>query len=46
MARIFEDQEQWDQAKLTYSKVIELNTVELKFAQERIDWIQQNIYAN
>jgi TolA-binding protein len=43
MARIFEDREQWDQAKITYEKIVPLNVEESKFAQERLDWINQNI---
>lgn len=42
-ARIFEDREQWDQAKITYEKIIQLNTEESKFAQERLDWINRNV---
>lgn len=38
-ARIFENQEQWEQAKVTYQKILELNSEESKYAQERIDWI-------
>jgi len=41
-ARIFEDEEDWENAKLAYTKIIEYNTDELKFAQERLDWIEQN----
>lgn len=43
IARIFEDKDKWEEAKTTYKKVIDLNVVESKFAQERIDWILSNI---
>lgn len=41
VARIFEDQEDWDEAKAAYTKVLELETEESKFARERINWINQ-----
>lgn len=43
IARIFEEQEDWDEALLTYQKIAALETDEAKYAQERIDWIKQNI---
>ncbi|MCK5260430.1 MAG: tetratricopeptide repeat protein, partial [Candidatus Omnitrophica bacterium] len=43
MARIFEDGEQWNEAKITYEKIIKFETDESKFAQERLDWISENI---
>lgn len=41
VGRIFDDREDWDQAKLTYSKILELDVEESKYAQERLDWIEQ-----
>jgi len=46
MARIFEDKEQWNDAILTYNKVLGYQTEETKFAQERLDWIAQKISTN
>ena len=43
MARIFEDNEQWNESKITYEKIIKFETDESKFAQERLDWISENI---
>ena len=43
IARIFEDQENWNEAKLTYEKIIALGTDEVKFAQERLNWIDENV---
>lgn len=40
IARIFEDKEKWEEAKKIYHKVINYQTDELIFAQERLDWIQ------
>jgi len=42
-ARIFEDNEQWNEAKITYEKIIKFETDESKFAQERLDWINEHI---
>jgi len=42
VARIFEDQEDWNAAKTAYMKVLELDTEESKFARERIDWINNH----
>lgn len=42
VARIFEDRKDWAGAKVTYQKIIQLNTDESKFAQERLDWINSN----
>jgi hypothetical protein len=38
---MFEDDEKWDEAIQAYQKVVELKTDEMKFAKERLDWIQQ-----
>ncbi|HBG61888.1 MAG TPA: hypothetical protein DDX37_08685 [Candidatus Omnitrophica bacterium] len=43
IARIFEDNDNWDGAILTYKKIIELKADEAKFAKERLDWIKTNI---
>jgi tetratricopeptide (TPR) repeat protein len=45
IGRIFENNEQWDQALLTYEKVAGFGTEEALFAKERIDWIKNNILA-
>ena len=42
-ARIFEDSEDWEQAKTTYTKIIEQGTEESKYAKERIEWIDTHI---
>ncbi len=42
IARIFEDKEEWDKARIVYKKVIKFETDELKFAKERIEWIKEN----
>lgn len=43
IARIFEEDEKWDDAKSIYNKIIDYRKEESKYAQERIDWIDQNI---
>lgn len=40
-ARIFENNEDWPNAKNTYQKVLSYQTEESKYAQERIDWIDR-----
>jgi tetratricopeptide (TPR) repeat protein len=40
-ARIFENNEDWPNAKNTYEKVVAYQTEEAKYAQERIDWISR-----
>jgi predicted TPR repeat methyltransferase len=42
IARIFEDHENWNQAVLTYNKILKYDTEERVFAQERLDWIKAN----
>ncbi len=42
IGRIFEDQEQWEEAKTIYKKIVDYKTEEGKFAQERIDWINSS----
>ncbi len=41
-ARIFEDNEKWQQAKITYGKIIDYQMEESKYAEERLDWIKEN----
>lgn len=41
-ARIFENNEDWENAKTTYQKVLTYQTEESKYAQERIDWIKNS----
>ncbi len=43
IARIFEDEESWEKAKSVYKKIVDLNIVESKFAQERMEWIKVNV---
>jgi len=42
VAKIFEDRKDLAGARVTYQKIIQLNTEESKFAQERLDWINSN----
>jgi len=42
-ARIFENKAQWDEAKITYQKILNYNTAESKHARERLDWIKENV---
>ncbi len=42
VARIFEDSEDWAQATNAYQKVIDTKASEMKFANERLDWIKQH----
>ncbi len=42
VARIFEDEEDWENARLVYSKILEYKTEESKFARERLEWIENN----
>ncbi len=43
IARLLEKQEKWEEAKTIYHKIIALKTDEMKFAQERLEWIKENI---
>jgi len=43
LGRIFEKEEDWENAKLIYNKVIAYGTQEVKFAQERLEWINSNV---
>ncbi len=42
-ARIFEKEDDWENAKSAYTKIISYKTDEAKFAQERLEWIGANI---
>ena len=42
LAQIFEKEEDWQNAKLVYNKIISFGTDEVKFAQERLEWIKNN----
>jgi len=42
LGRIFEDKGDFENAKTVYQKVINLGTDEMKFAQERLEWIKSN----
>lgn len=44
VAQLFENEEKWDEAKITYAKVIHLKTEEAKHAAERIAWIDENVF--
>lgn len=43
VGRIFEEKEQWEEAATIYSKVVAFPTEEAKYAQERLNWIQDNV---
>ena len=43
LARIYENAEDWENAKLVYNKIIGYGTDEVKFAQERLEWINTNV---
>jgi len=42
IARIFEDEDKWEESKAIYQKIIDLEIEESKFAQERLEWIKEN----
>ena len=46
IAKIYEDDEKWEEAKTIYEKASELNLEESKFANERLEWINQNIFPD
>ena len=46
IARIFEHIEKWEEAKMIYNKIIELEVEEAKYAKERLGWIEENIILN
>ena len=43
VAKTYEEGEDWQGARVTYQKIIQLNTPEAVFAQERLEWIKNNI---
>jgi TolA-binding protein len=43
VARIFEDKNDWREAKKIYEKLVAQDIEEAKFAQERLDWINKNL---
>lgn len=45
IGRLFEDQENWEEAKRVYARVMEYKTEETKYAEERLDWIRKNIIS-
>ena len=44
VAKIYEEGQDWQGARVTYQKIIQLNTPEATFAQERLDWIKNNAW--
>ncbi len=42
VAKIYEEGKDWEGARVTYQKILQLNTPEATFAQERLDWIKNN----
>ncbi|MEW5894151.1 MAG: tetratricopeptide repeat protein [Candidatus Omnitrophota bacterium] len=42
VARIMENQENWEQAKIIYQKIVDLDVEETKYARERLNWINAN----
>jgi len=42
VAKIYEEGQDWEGARVTYQKIIQLKTPEATFAQERLDWIKNN----
>jgi TolA-binding protein len=42
VAKIYEEGQDWEGARVTYQKIIQLNTPEAAYAQERLDWIKNN----
>ncbi|MDE2028141.1 MAG: tetratricopeptide repeat protein [Candidatus Omnitrophica bacterium] len=42
VAKIYEENQDWEGARLTYQKIIQLKTPEAAYAQERLDWIKNN----
>ncbi len=43
LGRIFEDKNDWKEAKKIYEKIASQNIEEAKFAQERLEWINRNL---
>lgn len=46
IAKIYEDDEKWEEAKTIYVKASKLNLEESKFANERLEWINENIFSD
>ena len=44
VAKIYEEGQDWQGARVTYQKIIQLNTQEASYAQERLDWIKNNAW--
>jgi len=44
IAKIYEEGQDWQGARVTYQKIIQLNTQEAAYAQERLDWIKNNAW--
>ncbi len=42
VAKIYEDGRDWEGARVTYHKIVQLNSPEAAFARERLDWIKNN----
>ena len=42
-ARIFENDSKWEKASTIYKKILAFKTDEAKYAQERLDWIKENL---
>ncbi len=43
VAKIYEEGKDWGGAQVVYQKIIQLDTEESKYAQERLDWIKHNV---
>jgi TolA-binding protein len=42
VAKVYEEGQDWEGARVTYQKIIQLKAPEAAFAQERLDWIKNN----
>ncbi|MBF0511246.1 MAG: tetratricopeptide repeat protein [Candidatus Omnitrophica bacterium] len=42
VAKMYEEDTDWEGARVTYQKIIQLNTPEAVFAKERLEWIKNN----
>jgi len=42
VGKIYEEGQDWEGARVTYRKILQFNTPEATFAQERLDWIKNN----
>lgn len=43
VAKVYEQNEDWQAAQVTYEKIVQLDVPEANFAQERLEWIKNNI---